>query len=118
MEVAASEFEIQGLELDYVGLCWGGDFIWDRKQNAWRPLKFTGAKWNEIRDAERALRVRNRYRVLLTRAREGLAIWVPQGEEKDPTRSVQAMDDTADYLIGCGVVPIGTGAPRNAISSN
>ena len=116
LEVAASEFEIQGLELDYVGLSWGGDFIWDRKQNAWRPLKFTGAKWNGIGDPERALRVRNRYRVLLTRAREGLIIWVPEGSENDKTRSVQAMNDTADYLLGCGVVPIETGERRKAIA--
>jgi hypothetical protein len=106
LEVAASEFEIQGLELDYVGLCWGGDFIWDRNRNTWRPLKFTGSKWNRIKDAERALRVTNRYRVLLTRAREGLVIWVPKGDQSDATRSVQAMNDTAEYLLSCGVIPL------------
>lgn len=106
LEVAASEFEIQGLELDFVGLCWGGDFVWDRAKKNWRPLQFTGRRWKDLTNPDRAQRVRNRYRVLMTRAREGLIIWVPQGDENDPTRSIDAMNDTAEYLVRCGAVPL------------
>lgn len=106
LEVVATEFEIQGLELDFVGLCWGGDFIWDRLARRWRPFQFNGQKWKDVKSGHRATRIQNKYRVLMTRAREGLVIWVPEGDESDPTRSVQAMNDTADYLLSCGVVPM------------
>jgi hypothetical protein len=107
LEVVATEFEIQGLELDLVGLCWGGDLIWDVTRKNWRPLKFSGNSWKEVNQS-RTIYVQNKYRVLMTRAREGLVIWVPEGDSGDPTRDVQAMNDTAEYLIRCGVVPLDT----------
>ncbi len=106
MEVAASEFEIQGLELDFVGLCWGGDFVWDVRTKSWRPLQFSGKKWNHVGNESKAIRIRNKYRVLMTRAREGLIIWIPKGAQQDATRSVSTMDDTANNLLQCGVRPI------------
>lgn len=105
LEVVATEFEIQGLELDLVGLCWGGDFVWDKSMQNWRLLHFNGYQWKPEKE-ERRLRVFNKYRVLMTRAREGLMIWVPEGDENDQTRSVQSMNDTAEYLISCGAIPM------------
>jgi Uncharacterized conserved protein (DUF2075) len=103
-EVFATEFEIQGLELDWIGLCWGGDLI--REDNEWRTRKFWTPgipKWIHIRnDAERQYRI-NAYRVLLTRARQGTVIYVPAGDVNDPTRSPTELDCTAEYLLRCGV---------------
>jgi hypothetical protein len=105
LEVVATEFEIQGLELDIAGLCWGGDLIWDPAVKRWRPLKLLGNSWKEVNEG-RAIYIHNKYRVLMTRAREGVVIWVPEGDSSDSTRDVGAMNDTADYLIRCGVVPL------------
>lgn len=106
LEVAASEFEIQGLELDFVGLCWGGDFIWGSEKQTWRSLQFTGKRWKDISNPERALRARNKYRVLMTRAREGLMIWVPKGDPTDATRDPLLMDETAQFLLSCGATEV------------
>src|SRR5262249_54044110 len=105
LEVVATEFEIQGLELDMAGLCWGGDLIWDAILNRWRPLQFAGNRWKDVK-ATRATYIENKYRVLMTRAREGLVIWVPEGDSADPTRDIGVMNSTAEYLVGCGVVPL------------
>jgi Uncharacterized conserved protein (DUF2075) len=102
LEVVATEFEIQGLELDNIGLCWGGDLVWDSTSHVWRAFDFKVTKWREVRSHERYVRAVNKYRVLLTRAREGLLIWVPRGDQSDPTRNIAAMDETADYLEQCG----------------
>jgi hypothetical protein len=79
-EVFATEFEIQGLELDWIGLCWGGDFIWSDSQG-WqlrilRPGRQT--KWSAIKSVEKRTYRRNAYRVLLTRARQEMVIFVPK----------------------------------------
>jgi hypothetical protein len=102
LEVVASEFEIQGLELDNVGVCWGGDFVWSHHSQSWLARTFRGPKWQAVQAPERYEQARNKYRVLLTRARRGLLIWVPRGDKSDPTQNVQAMDETADYLRDCG----------------
>lgn len=103
LEVAINEYACQGLELDFVGMCWGGDFTRDLKGNGWNLRKFHGNRWLNIhKESTRAFLV-NTYRVLLTRAREGLVIWVPSGAKKDPTRSPRLLDETAEYLIKCGV---------------
>jgi Uncharacterized conserved protein (DUF2075) len=102
LEVVATEFEIQGLELDLAGLCWGGDFVWDGVLKQWRHLRFSGNSWKQVKET-RAVYITNKYRVLMTRAREGLVIWVPEGDSDDPTRDVASMDETAEYLIRCGV---------------
>jgi len=103
LEVVATEFEIQGLELDMAGLCWGGDLVWDRSSKCWHPFQLSGNKWKDVKES-RAIYIQNKYRVLMTRAREGLVIWVPEGESSDPTRDVGVMNDTAEYLVSCGVV--------------
>ncbi len=104
-EVFATEFEIQGLELDWVGLCWGGDFIWNGSE--WQPRRWHQSdtpKWSDIRaEAARQYR-RNAYRVLLTRARQGMVIYVPAGTKEDTSRSPLEMDRRANYLISCGAI--------------
>lgn len=103
-EVFATEFEIQGLELDWIGLCWGGDFVWN-DETKWqlRTLRHgTQSKWCMINNAEKRAYRRNAYRVLLTRARQGMVIFVPTGDAKDPTRQPKEFEDTAEFLIRCG----------------
>ncbi len=102
LEVAASEFECQGLELDWVGLCWGGDLT-PSNPGGWEYRKFRGSVWQQVRgDAERTY-VRNRYRVLLTRARLGMVIWIPPGNANDPTLDPTRFDRTARLLQQAGV---------------
>ncbi len=107
-EVFATEFEIQGLELDWVGICWGGDFVWEDSAG-WqlRNLRPTApSAWKMIKRAEKQTYRRNAYRVLLTRARQGMIIYVPKGSEDDPTVRPEEFDATARYLIRCGVTPL------------
>jgi hypothetical protein len=108
-EVFATEFEIQGLELDWVGLCWGGDFVWNRSKQVWdlRTLRQgSPTKWATIKKREKQTYRQNAYRVLLTRARQGMIIFVPRGNPDDPTNQSQEFEATADYLIECGVTPL------------
>jgi hypothetical protein len=105
MEVFATEFEIQGLELDWIGLCWGGDFIWSSQQQEWlirRLWPGKKSKWTPIRDEREQMYRRNAYRVLMTRARQGIVLFIPKGDSSDPTRSPAEFDATADFLISCG----------------
>ncbi len=104
LEVFATEFEIQGLELDWVGLCWGGDFVWSAQRKEWlvRAFRPTSNKWSEIKSAEKRKYRKNAYRVLLTRARQGIAVYVPAGDPVDVTRKPQEFDDTFAFLLACG----------------
>ena len=103
LEVAASEFECQGLELDWVGLCWGLDLTPTEDGDEWDSRKFRGARWQNVRKmAERAFTL-NRYRVLLTRARKGFVIWVPKGNPNDHTRDPVLFDRVYDALGKAGV---------------
>ena len=107
-EVFATEFAIQGLELDWIGLCWDGDLIWHPLQG-WqkRTLRAgTPSKWNPIKNPEKSRFRENAYRVLLTRARQGMVIFVPQGNATDPTRRPEELDATATFLQECGVKSI------------
>jgi len=97
------EFECQGLELDWVGLCWGGDFSFDAQNGRWIFRNFAGTRWGFLNHEIDRQYLLNTYRVLLTRARQGLIIWVPKGDDSDPTRLPSFFDPTADYLIRCGV---------------
>ena len=107
-EVFATEFEIQGLELDWIGLCWGGDMIWS-PSGQWdlRSLR-CGAptKWVRIKNSEKRIYRQNAYRVLLTRARQGMVIFVPQGSVDDATNRRDEFDATAQFLLDCGVIPL------------
>lgn len=107
LELAATEYATQGLELDYIGLCWGADFR--RAQGSWRYHALSGTSWqdknkteNKSQEVKRAF-MKNTYRVLLSRAREGMIIWVPEGDASDPTRLPEFYDSTAEYLQDCGV---------------
>jgi hypothetical protein len=108
-EVFATEFEIQGLELDWIGLCWGGDCIWN-EEKGWllRALRSGDqSRWSLIKNKDKLEFRKNAYRVLLTRARMGMVVFVPQGDAADPTNSPEEFDATADYLARCGVTPLG-----------
>jgi hypothetical protein len=98
LEVAMTEFECQGLELDYVGLCWGDDLTPAPDSASWQGLTLFGKKWRTIRDPVKKRYLLNSYRVLLTRAREGMVIWVPPGAADDPTRPPDALHRTATFL--------------------
>jgi hypothetical protein len=101
LELAATEFAVQGLELDWAGLCWGADLRRDRDR--WTFHQFRGSSWIKVGQAERKKYMLNKYRVLLTRAREGLVIWVPPGSNSDRTRRPEFYDSIAEFLRGCGV---------------
>ena len=107
LEVAATEFECQGLELDWVGVCWGDDLTQSASGNSWEFRSLHSRKWTQIKKERNRNYLLNRYRVLLTRAREGVVIWVPEGDSTDPTRDPARLDATADYLLRCGVRPVG-----------
>ena len=107
-EVFATEFEIQGLELDWIGLCWGGDCIWSDGHGwllrALRPSE--RSKWTLIKNQDKQTYRRNAYRVLLTRARMGIVVFVPRGDLNDPTNLPAEFEETARYLLRCGVTPL------------
>lgn len=107
LEDAASEFDVQGLELDWTCLVWDGDLR--RVKNAWQNFSFTGNKWQNIRSEERKAYQINAYRVLLTRARQGMVICVPDGNPEDATRLPEFYDDTYKYLKQIGLEEIGNG---------
>ncbi len=106
LEVAASEFECQGLKLDWVGVWWGGDFTFDNPAGGWSSRSFSGSRWGNVGKEVDRRYLLNTYRVLLTRAREGLVIWVPPGDSADLTRPSSWFDATAYHLVRCGLAEI------------
>jgi hypothetical protein len=102
LEVAANQFTAQGLEIDFACVCWGGDFLWSSAQLAWRYSRLAGSEWQVVRSNSARTFIRNSYRVLLTRAREGFVIWIPQGDPLDHTRDPRGFDETAAFLLRCG----------------
>ena len=104
LELPATQFACQGLELDYVGLAWGGDLI--RRDGRWVPRRFVGTAWQTSRDESRRAYAINTYRVLLTRARYETLIFIPPGEPVDMTRAPAEFDAVADYLAACGAAPL------------
>jgi hypothetical protein len=103
LEIAASEFECQGLELDWVGACWGGDFTFDPLAGGWAFRNFSGTRWGSVKNDIDRKYLLNTYRVLLTRARRGLILWIPPGDGSDPSRPPERFDATSDYLAACGL---------------
>ena len=101
MEDVASEFHVQGLELDWACVVWDGDFR--RTGQGWSHHSFVGSSWQKINSPERKLFQKNAYRVLLTRARQGMAIVIPEGSQEDPTRDPAFYDATFNYLKSVGV---------------
>ncbi len=104
LEDAATEFQIQGLELDWVCVTWDADLR--RSPDAWSHHSFRGDGWTNIQKADRKRYQLNAYRVLLTRARQGMVIFVPPGDEADPTRRPAVYDATYDYLAGLGIASV------------
>jgi hypothetical protein len=106
LEVPATQFACQGLELDQVGLCWGNDLIRRANRPSWVVRSFAGTRWLETRgEAAIAYQV-NTYRVLLTRARYETVIWVPTGDSDDATRRPAEFDAIAAFLQECGAQPL------------
>ncbi len=101
LEDVATEFHVQGLELDWVCLSWDGDFRYNG--SGWQHFSFRGKKWVHIRQDVRKTYLKNAYRVLMTRARQGMVIFVPKGSKDDPTRSPSYYDGTYSYLQEIGV---------------
>jgi hypothetical protein len=101
LEEVASEFAIQGLELDWVGVCWDGDF--HHRAGGWVCQAFKGTKWQSVNDHSRRLYLKNAYRVILTRARQGMVLFVPRGDSTDHTRPPSFYDGTFEFLRACGV---------------
>lgn len=100
LEDVATEFAVQGLELDWVCVTWDADFRYSKQ--GWEPWSFRGNRWLHINKDQRMKYLKNAYRVLLTRARQGMVIVVPNGDAEDPTRNPKYYDSTFNYLKEIG----------------
>lgn len=101
LEDVATEFQIQGLELDWVCVTWDADLRFSAGQ--WSHYNFVGSKWQRVKKAENQRYLENAYRVLMTRARQGMVIVVPDGSTEDPTRDRSFYDSTYRYLKSLGI---------------
>ncbi len=101
LEDVATEFHVQGLELDWVCVTWDADFRF--AGDGWDSHSFVGDKWHQVRKQERQQYLKNAYRVLLTRARQGMVIVVPPGSSEDHTRKAEYYDGTFNYLKDIGL---------------
>jgi Uncharacterized conserved protein (DUF2075) len=101
LEDAATEFQVQGLELDWACVSWDGDLRFTG--SGWSFHDFRGVRWCNIANGDNRRYLRNTYRVLLTRARQGMVIFVPPGDPSDPTRSSEFYDSTFNYLTELGI---------------
>jgi len=101
LEDAATEFDVQGLELDWACVVWDGDFRYT--PTGWRHWSFKGSRWERIKKDDRQSFLKNAYRVLLTRARQGMVITVPDGDAADATRLPEMYDATYTYLRELGI---------------
>ena len=101
LEDVATEFHVQGLELDWTCVVWDADFRHTDK--GWAHWSFRGSAWEHVRASERQNYLKNAYRVLLTRARQGMVIVVPHGDPADPTRVPAFYDPTFAYLARTGL---------------
>lgn len=101
LEDVATEFQVQGLELDWTAVVWDGDFRYS--PNGWGHYEFQGERWRRVNKPERQEYLKNAYRVLLTRARQGMVIVVPEGDEGDPTRAESLYDSTYEFIRCVGI---------------
>ncbi len=104
LEDVVTEFDIQGLELAYSLVAWDADFRFVNKK--WPYHHFHGTRWNNVNNEEDRLYLKNAYRVLLTRARQGMVIFIPRGSYEDPTRNPTYYDGTYDLLKRIGLVEL------------
>ena len=100
LEDVATEFHVQGLELDWACVTWDADFRYGN--GGWQHWSFTGDRWNRIHKTQRKNYLKNAYRVLLTRARQGMVIVIPPGDGDDPTRKPEYYNSTFAYLQEIG----------------
>jgi hypothetical protein len=107
LETVQNQYRIQGLEIDYAIVCWDIDLR--RKRTGWQSYKMSGSDWQRDREIEVS---KNSYRVLLTRARKGMVIFVPHGDStgEDTTRPPEAYDAIAAHLVECGARLLKTSA--------
>ena len=101
LEDVVTEFDIQGLELDYSVVAWDADYRFVNGE--WTYNNFVGNRWTNVSSEERRLYLKNAYRVLLTRARQGMAIFVPDGSDDDKTRNREWYDGIYEYLKEIGI---------------
>ncbi len=101
LEDVATEFQVQGLELDWACVTWDGDLRYSKSE--WKTFGFKGNKWQNINHRERRKYLINAYRVLLTRARQGMIIVIPEGSAIDHTRKPEYYDPTFEYLKDIGI---------------
>lgn len=106
LEDPATEFQVQGLELDWVCVTWDADFRFAKA--GWSHNAFRGSRWTSMHSPDRQQYLKNAYRVLLTRARQGMVIFVPAGAPGDPTRAAKYYDSTFDYLAEIGIPVLST----------
>jgi len=106
LEEVGTEFDVQGLELDWAGICWDADFRYT--SGNWNFHNFRGTAWQRVNQVERQLYLKNAYRVILTRARQGMIIFLPKGDASDPTRPPSFYDETFAYLQACGLQELAT----------
>ncbi|MFK7032689.1 DUF2075 domain-containing protein [Flavobacterium oreochromis] len=104
LEDVATEFDIQGLELDWTCVSWDGDLF--HHNNQWNYKKFTGTTWKNCSNVERIKYLINSYRVLLTRARQGMIIFIPEGNLEDNTRLPFMYDGTFNFFKKIGIKEI------------
>ncbi len=101
LEDVATEYDVQGLELDWTCVAWDADLRFNG--HVWEYKAFRGKAWQEIRDEDTKKYLKNSYRVLLTRARQGMVILVPNGDASDHTRHSAYYDHTYEYFHGLGM---------------
>lgn len=101
LEDVATEFHVQGLELDWTCVTWDGDLRYST--DGWKTYSFVGKKWQNINSLARKKYLINAYRVLLTRARQGMVIVVPQGDDSDHTRKKEYYNPTYQFLKSLGI---------------
>ena len=104
LETAATEFVVQGLEIDWACVAWGGNFHMGKTN--WKYQNFKGTKWQNINKEIDKEYLKNTYRVLLTRARQGMVIFIPESNEHDHTRPKEYYDNTFEYLKLIGIKEI------------
>ena len=101
LEDAATEFQVQGLEVDWACVTWDADLRF--APSSWSHHNFQGARWTAVHNADNRQFVLNTYRVLLTRARQGMVIFVPPGSGEDHTRLRSYYDGTFRFLSDVGI---------------
>lgn len=112
LEDVATEFQVQGLELDWTCVVWDGDLRY--VDGDWGYYSFKGERWERVLKPDRRRYLLNAYRVLLTRARQGTVLVVPEGDPGDPTRAASIYDPVYDLLRGVGFEELQAVSQRGA----